>query len=385
MKPRLAGFALLIVSCSAPASDRVTRAPSPSEAERRFATGTAPGVVVAADIDGDGRTDLVVANEQSADATVLLGDGKGDFSPAAGSPFPAGNSPNDIAVGDFNGDGRADLAFANHEVQQLSILLNDGHGRLVRGTPVNVTVRPHPHGIATADFNGDGHLDLATDSWASDELEILAGDGKGRFHPPGSYVRVGKHPYQRIRAADLNGDGRMDIVSPNLDGNDVTILLGTAEGGFREAMGSPFKCGDSPFNVAIGDINADGKLDLAIVNCPRCAAGPSGRDGLTMLAGDGRGGFAAIPGSPFDTGGTPNIAAIGDINGDGVNDVAVSSPESNHITLFMMRHEAAPHVVTRPAPGHPKGLVISDVDGDGRGEIAVTNNQQNTVTIMNLR
>ena len=174
---------------------------SSSRSDRRFAVGTAPGSVAIADFNGDGKLDIVTANEQSDNASVLLGDGKGGFSSAPGSPFPAAHSPNDIAVGDFNRDGCLDLAFANHETQYLTVLLGDCHGRFVPAphSPVAVSVKPHPHGVATGDFNGDGNLDLVTDSWADDRLEILFGDGKGGFTTPGSYVAVGGHPYQRVR------------------------------------------------------------------------------------------------------------------------------------------------------------------------------------------
>jgi hypothetical protein len=351
----------------------------------RFAVGNAPGSVAIADFNGDGKLDIVTANEQSGDASVLLGDGKGGFSPAPGSPFPAGHAPNDIAVGDFNRDGRLDLAFANHETQHLTVLLGDGRGRFAPApqSPFTVLVKPHPHGVATADFNGDGNLDLVTDSWAEDRLELLFGDGKGGFTTPGSYVAVGKHPYQRIRAADLDGDGNADIVSTNLEGNNVTILLGDGKGGFRQPVGSPFPCGDSPFSVAIGDVNGDGIPDLAIVNSPSSTTDRSGRDGLTILIGDGRGGFAPMPGSPFLTARRPNLVAIGDINGDGVADVVVSNPENDSITLFMMsRMGSVTSRSTLSVPGHPKGLAIRDLNGDGKADIVMTNHAANTVTVI---
>ncbi len=356
---------------------------APPSHELRFAAGRRPGSVSIADFNGDDKLDMVVANKRSGDASVLLGDGKGGFSPAPGSPFPAGQSPNDIAAGDFNHDGHPDLAFANHETQHLTVLLGDGRGGFAPapGSPVTVAVRPHPHGIATGDFNGDGNLDLATDSWAEDRLEILFGDGKGGFPTPGIYVAVGKHPYQRIRVADLNGDGRADIVSPNLEGDNVTILLGDGAGGFRQPEGSPFAGGDSPFNVAVGDVNADRKPDLAIVNSPSSTSDRSGRDGLTILIGDGRGGFTTLAGSPFVTGKFPNLAAIG-VDVDGVADVAVSSPEGGYVTLFTMSRKGSVATRILPVPGHPKGLAIQDLNGDGRADIVVTNNAENGVTVI---
>jgi hypothetical protein len=353
--------------------------------ERRFSTGDGPGVVAIADLNGDGLPDLVTANERSGNASVLLGDGKGGFSPAPGSPFPAGHSPNDLAVGDFNRDGRLDLAFANHDTQYLTVLLGDGRGGFspAPGSPVKVAVRPHPHGIATGDFDGDGSPDLATDSWAENRLQILFNDGKGGFRQPGTYVAVGKHPYQRIRVADLNGDGKADIVSPNLEGNDVTVLLGKGKGTFEQPAGSPFPCGDSPFSVAVGDVNADGLVDLAIVSSPSSTSDRSGRDGLAVLLGDGHGRFRAMKGSPFPMGRFPNLVAIGDVDGDGVGDVVVSRPDADQITVFTMSRKGT--LASRqdlPVPGHPKGLAIGDLDGDHLGDIVVTNNAANTVTVI---
>jgi len=353
--------------------------------ERRFAVGTAPGSVAIADFNGDGKLDIVTANEESGDVSVLLGDGRGGFSPALGSPFPAGPSPNDIAVGDFNRDGRLDLAFANHGTQHLTVLLGDGKGRLAPAphSPVTVAVRPHTHGIATGDFNGDGIPDLVTESWAENRLELLFGDGHGNFATPGAYVSVGRHPYQRVRVADLDGDGKADIVSPNLEGDDVTILLGDGRGGFRQPPGSPFRCGDSPFSVAVGDVTGDGIPDLAIVNSPSSTSDRSGRDGLTVLIGDGHGGFSAMPGSPLTTAPRPNMVAIGDVNGDGVADVVVSNPDSDTITIFTMgRNGSVTGRSTLTVPGRPKGLAVRDLNGDGKGDIVVTDNAANTVTVI---
>jgi len=366
-----------IASCNAPRSS-----------EPHFAVGRAPGIVLIEDLNKDGRLDLVVANEKGGDVSVLLHDGKGSFSPSPGSPFPAGPNPNDLASGDFNGDGLVDLAIANHETQHITVLLGDGRGSLAPAprSPATVVVRPHVHGVATGDFNGDGSLDLVTDSWSEDRLVVLFGDGTGRFASPGTSVAVGRHPYQRVRVADLNGDGRADIVSPNLEGDNVTILLGDGKGKFHQPARSPFPCGDSPFNVAIGDVNADGKPDLAIVNSPSSTSDRSGQDGLTILIGDGLGAFTKMAGSPFVTGRFPNIPAIGDLNGDGVADVAVSNPDGDKISIFTLRREslvASSAVVS--VPGRPKGLAIRDLDGDGKAEIVTTNNASDRVTVISRK
>jgi len=352
---------------------------------RTFLAGGAPGSVVIADFNNDGKSDIAVADEQGADVTILLGDGKGNFTQAKGSPFPAGPNPNDIAIGDFNRDDKLDLAFANHEEKYLSVLLGDGKGGFVSApkSPFSVEVKPHTHGVAAGDFNSDGNSDLVTDSWGTDQVEVLFGDGKGNFKTPGTFVSVGKHPYQRVRSMDVNGDGKADIITTNLEGDNVTVLLADGKGGFDPAVGSPFPCGDSPFNLAVGDVNADGKPDLAIVNSPGSTSDRRGKEGLTVLLGDGAGGFKTMAGSPFATGRIPNLAAIGDVNGDGVNDIAVSSPDGNNITLFLMSSKnavASSSAIT--VRGKPKGIAIHDLNADGKADMVISNNGDNTVTVI---
>jgi hypothetical protein len=244
-------------------------------------------------------------------------------------------------------------------------------------------VRPHVHGVATGDFNGDGDLDLVTDSWANDQVVVLFGNGKGNFRKPGMFVKVGKRPYQRHRVADVNDDGKADIITTNTEGSNVTVLLSDGRAGFKQPVGSPFRCGDSPFNFAVGDVNGDGKVDLAIVDSPSSMAEGHGKDGLTILLGNGKGGFTMLAGSPFATGKTPNRVAIGDVNGDGVADIAVSSPDDNNLTLFLMSsRETMVSSSTIAVGGKPKGLAIHDLNGDGKAEIVTTNNGDNAITVI---
>ena len=374
-------LAVLTVKCGTPSAG-VT--PSIVISNSHFPVGTAPGSVEIADLNGDGKPDIIVANEQSNDLTILLGDGKGGFTQAKGSPFIAGHAPNDIAIGDFNRDGKLDLAFANHEEKHLTVLLGNGQGgfTLAPNSPFAVEVNPHTHGVATGDLNGDGNLDLVTESWGNDQVAVLFGDGKGAFNTSGTFIDVGKMPYQRVRVGDINGDGKSDIITTNLEGDNVTILLGDSKGGFKQATGSPFPCGDSPFNFAIGDVNNDGRPDLAIVNSPSSAT-RSGKDGLTILLGNGTGGFKTMTGSTFATGKIPNRVAIGDVNGDGISDIAVSSIDGDNITLFMMSKSSSVASSSTIAVGSkPKGLAIRDLNGDGKADIVVTNNGDNTATVM---
>ena len=352
----------------------------------RLKVGKAPGSVETADFNHDKIPDLAVTSELDTNVTILLGNGKGGFTQATGSPFFAGHAPNDIAIGDFNNDSNPDLAFANHERKYLTVLFGRGDGSFVASSksPFPVEVLPHTHGVASGDFNSDHRLDLVTDSWGNDQIEILFGDSINGFKIPGTFFKVGDHPYQRIRVADLNNDGKADIVTTNLEGNNVTVLLCDGKGNFSSLPGSPFPCGDAPFGVAIGDLNADGKPDLAIINSPASTGGAStGTNGLTVLLGDGTGNFAMMKGSPFEAGKVPNRVAIGDVNGDEINDIVTSDNGNNKIYLFLM--SKAGSVVSQSAitvGNSPKGVAVADLNGDGMGDIVVCNNADNDISII---
>lgn len=373
---------LLLAGCGASAAPP----PAPLNFDQQtLAVGGAPASVEIADFNGDGRPDIVIASEKDGKASVFLNQGSGKFQRAAGSPFDAGANPNDIALGDLNQDRAIDLAFANHETEYLTVLLGDGRGGFAPAPqgPVHVNVKPHPHGVAIADLNADGRPDLLTDSWGVDQVEILFGNGKGEFPAPPMFVNVGKHPYQRLRAADVNADGRADILTSNLDGKDLTVLLQGAPGGFRPAPGSPFAAGDAPFGLAVGDFNGDRKADVAVVNSPGSTTDQRGRDGLTVMLGDGKGGFAKTAESPLPAGPRPNRIAVGDLNGDGLDDIAVSSPDSDTVRLYLMdRSGKAANTIVLNLAGHPKGIAIADLNADRRADLVVTNNASATATIL---
>jgi hypothetical protein len=347
-------------------------------------TDKGPRFVAIADVNDDGKPDLIVANAEGGTLTVLLGDGRGHFQPTKASPIPAGHLPNDIAVADMNGDGNLDLVVANHQSPYLSIFLGDGKGgfQLAPGSPIDVHSNPHPHGVAAALFSSKDRVDVVTDSWGNNQIELLQGDGKGGLHTPGHFFPVGHRPYERLRSADFNHDGNPDVVTTNLDDDTVTILLGDGKGGFHQAPGSPFAAGAKPWQLAIGDFNKDGNVDLAIIPYERDVE-DARRMAVTILLGDGEGGFRPMATQSLALEGCrgPNSIAIGDINGDGYRDVVVSCAESKTLAIFLGH---AGNVVTRtnlPSAGGWGGVSVGDLNGDGRDDLITANNSDGTVTL----
>ena len=198
----IATLFISLTSCSISQSQNKNH--SESNDKIVIATGKGASGVEIADFNKDGKPDIVVANIEDSSITILLNNGDRKFIQAKGSPFFAGHFPNDINIADFNEDENLDIALANHERKFLTVLFGNGKGQFLSAphSPFSVQVKPHTHGVITADFNKDGHLDIATDSWAVDSIVILNGNGKGNFTNPVYYV-TGKHPYQRLRTADF--------------------------------------------------------------------------------------------------------------------------------------------------------------------------------------
>lgn len=346
--------------------------------------GPHPSMLVAVDLNHDSRPDLAIANLEEGTVTILLNDGGGRFHPAPGSPFDGGSQPNDFAVADFNHDGHPDLAVVNTQTPNISIFLGDGRGgfRLAAGSPVRTESHPHPHGVVAADFTGRGAIDLITDSWGRNQIEMLTGDGHGGF-TPGPFFNVGKRPYQRLRSADLNGDGKPDIVTTNLDGDSVTVLLGDGHGGFHEAPGSPFATAPAPWEVAIADVNRDGKPDLVVIPYDRDAKTRGGSANVTVLLGDGAGRFTPLAGSPFSLGACvqPTDVAALDLTHGPLLDIAVTCFNSSHLALLTPEARGY-RLDLRSMPGKPYGLAVADFFGTGKMSLAVCDNTNGVVRLL---
>jgi FG-GAP-like repeat/FG-GAP repeat len=334
------------------------------------------GSVVVGDLNRDGRPDIVTARDHAV--TVYLGDSRGRFEQATGSPFAAGDNPSDLALGDFDEDGRLDVVIANHETTYITLLSGDGKGGL--GPPVRIPVpsRPHPHGVAVGDFNGDRHLDVAVESWAENAVLILRGNGRAAFSEP-ERLTVGRKPYYRLRAGDVNNDGKADLVTTNEDSGSVSVLCSNRTSALQAAMETSIA--RSPFAVAIGDVNGDRHPDLTVAH--RYGSVDPKFDRLTILTGSGDCGF--VPRSEsLPVGSSPTAVAIGDFDGDKIGDVGVANMGSNDVTVVLGSRSG-----WRPAKGSPfsvgKGpmaVALHDLNGDGKADIVTGNSGSADVSVV---
>ena len=245
--------------------------------------GTEPRSVAVGDFNGDGKADVAVANFASSDTSVLLGDGQGRLASAARFPFSTdGRDPIAAAPGDLNGDRLTDVAVANTTSGNISVLLGDPSGGLLLapGFPT-ATGGVRPVSVAVADFNLDGRPDVVAANNGSGNVSVLLGDGQGRLSPaPGSPFSTGGVRPAAVAAGDMNGDGRPDVAVANSSSSDLSVLLGDGQGRLGPAPGSPFSTGGSrPVAVGLGDFNGDGNLDVVAVN--------TSSGDLSMLLGDG--------------------------------------------------------------------------------------------------
>jgi len=187
-----------------------------------FGVSSPASFVAVADFNGDGKLDLAIA---ANGVTILLGNGDGTFTLSPGSPIPAGSAPDAIAVADFNGDGKLDLAVANNGSNNVSILLGNGDGTFASPAGSPIAVGSQPQSIAVGDFTGSGRLDLAVANYGSNTVTILLGNGDGTFtQAVNSPVPVGKGPIS-LAVSDFNGSGRLGLAVANISDGTVSILL----------------------------------------------------------------------------------------------------------------------------------------------------------------
>ena len=356
-----------------------------------FTTGTEPNNVAIGDIDGDGKPDLVVTNYESNTVSVyrnISASGSiGASSFADKVDFPTGGGPIGIAISDIDGDGKPDLVVTNELSNTISVYRNtSASGSITTGSftaSVNFGTELFPYSVAIGDVDGDGKPDLVVANYGN-TISIFRNTSTSGSITTGSFAAkvdftTGSGPVS-VAIGDIDGDGKPDLVTANYSSNTISVFRNTCTSGSITsgsfATNVDFTTGSDPYSVAIGDIDGDGKPDLVVAN--------SGSNTVSVFRNISTSG--SITAGSFDTpvdfttGSDPTYLAIGDIDGDGKPDLAVTNYRSNSVSIFRNTSTSGSIGTSSFSVNvdfttgtNPYGVAIGDIDGDGKPDLVVAN------------
>jgi AbrB family looped-hinge helix DNA binding protein len=336
-----------------------------------YSVGAPTYSIALADLNGDGKPDLITSNWTANTASVFINNGSGTF--ASKVDYGTGSNAFQVVAGDLNGDGKADLAITNYGSNTVSVLINNGDGTFA--TKVDYGTGSGPRSISLGDLNGDGKPDLAITNFNTNTVSVLLNNGDGTFASEIDYT-VGSNPFS-IAMGDLNGDGKEDLAVVNhANGpSSLSILMNNGDGTFAPKV--DYATETFAVGIAMGDLNGDGKPDLAVGNvffsAPRVA--------IYMNNGDGT--FAARV--TYVTGGLfPESLSMSDVNGDGKLDLLTGNRTNAGVWLNNGDGTLATPVnyTTGSRSFFPNEIATGDLNGDGKPDMVTANKDSNTISVL---
>jgi hypothetical protein len=357
------------------------------------AVGEGSGKLVLADVNGDGRLDLLTSHLLQKFVAVQFGDGAGRFAAAPGSPIVLKTQPGDIKLADLNGDKIPDLAVTHSERDCLDIFFGDGKGgfKLAPGSPLTVSADNefYTRSLDLIDINEDGKVDIVTANHRRNSFASLIGNGRGEFSSgPTTIIPSEEEKFSFIHGdmfGDLDGDKHLDlvIVSGETDFSakpaHVRVLRGDGKGAFKEKPSTSLPVPAGPRFVKLADVNGDQRLDIVTSHSTDQY---SGTGQFSVLLNGGNDKFTPASGSPYNLDATPFALMVADVNHDQRNDLVAATV--NSITIMLGggdKFTPAPGSSFRAGPG-AYHLAVGDINKDGKLDIAASSFEGNVVTVL---
>jgi len=328
--------------------------------------GSFPSCVIACDLDNDNDNDLAVTSDFPDKVTVLKNNGKGVF--ALDTTYSVTESPWWVSAGDFDGNGHLDLATACLS-DSVSVLLSEGDGTFAAS--VSYQVGDCPLSVFVADLDGNGSPDLATANNQSNDVSVLLNNGDGSFAAQSVYP-VCYHPLD-VCAADLDGDGHFDLIAASGEMDSVSVLVNLGNGAFATYV--TYQAGDCPTPVVATDFDEDSLADVATAN--------SVSDDISVLLGNGDGSLGAHSDYPVGDSTWPKSIFAADVDGDGHLDLISGNTTSNSISVLTGNGDGSfVSPSAYPVGLGPISVFASDLDQDYDLDLAVVNQLGNTVMVL---
>jgi len=336
-----------------------------------------PNAIVAADINNDSRLDILVANYGSNNVGVFLGYGNGSFAEQMTFSTGTNSAPRSIVIGDFNNDGRSDVAVANYATNNVGVLNGYGNGTFGNLQTYSTGVGSNPTIVQVGDFNNDSLLDIIVGGANLNHVGVLFGYGDGTFASL-STISSGQGSYTyAIAIGDFNQDNRLDFAFADFGNNNIGIFLASGSEPFGGQTTYFVGEGSYPSSIAFGHFNDDNQLDIAFANY--------GTDNLGILFGDGNRLFSNNITYSTGAGSDPMSSAIGDFNNDSRTDIVVANSGSNDIVVFIgySNGSFSSSISYSMSEGsQPESVAVGDFNRDNRLDIAVANFGTNNICLL---